>query len=188
MMQDLLYHISQHAYITPDLQKSISGTFQLVETKKGDIILQEGQRAKYLYFVEKGMLHNFYFHDGRQVSSWFYSEGQFITAWSSFYLQRPSFETIECLEDCILYRISFSDFQKLIADFPAFGNFARLLAEDILAVLDEFTKSWSFLSAKEKYQLLLTQFPQIELRVKLGLIASFLGISQETLSRIRAEK
>ncbi|WP_299522717.1 Crp/Fnr family transcriptional regulator [Winogradskyella sp.] len=187
-MEDLLYNISQHAYLTPELQRAISNAFQPVETKKGDKILQEGERANYLYFIEKGMLHNYYFHDdGRQVSSWFYSENQFITAWSSFYLQKPSFETIECLEDCVLYHVSFTDFQKLIADFPAFGNFARLLAEDILATLDEFTKSWSFLSAKEKYQLLLKHFPQIELRVKLGLIASFLGISQETLSRIRAQ-
>ncbi|WP_422104946.1 Crp/Fnr family transcriptional regulator [Winogradskyella sp.] len=187
-MQDLLHYISQHAYITPELKKAILNAFQRIETKKGDSILQEGQRAKDLYFVEKGMLHNYYLHDGRQVSSWFYAEGQFITAWSSFYLQKPSFETIECLEDSILYRISFTDFQKLIADFPAFGNFARLMAEDILAVLDEFTKSWSFLSAKEKYELLLRKFPQIELRVKLGYIASFLGISQETLSRIRAQR
>ena len=152
-MQNLLHYISQRAYITPDLRKAILDAFQIVETKKGDEILQEGERAKYLYFVDKGMLHNYYLHDTKQVSSWFYSEHQFITAWSSFYLQKPSFETIECLEDCILYRISFSDFQKLIADYPAFGNFARLLAEDILAILDEFTKSWSFLSAKEKYEL-----------------------------------
>ncbi|MCT4629104.1 Crp/Fnr family transcriptional regulator [Winogradskyella sp.] len=187
-MQDLLLYISERAYVTPELKKAIFTAFQTIEVKKGDTILEEGQRAKYMYFVNKGILHNYYHHDGRQVSSWFYFENQFITAWSSFYSQKPSFETIECIEDCILFRVSYSDYQKLIADFPAFGNFTRLLAEEILVILDEFSKSWSFLSAKEKYQSLRSYFPQIELRVKLGLIASFLGISQETLSRIRAEK
>lgn len=187
-MQKLLEYISKRAFITPELQSRITTDFQQIETQKGDILLQEGNRARYLYFIEKGILHNYYYHDLRQVSSWFYCENQFITSWFSFYSQKPSFETIECLEDCILYRISYTDYQKLIADFSAFGNFARLLSEEILTLLDEFSKSWSFLSAKEKYQLLHRHFPQIELRVKLGLIASFLGISQETLSRIRAEK
>lgn len=187
-MQTLLQHISKNTYIAPELQNRIITDFQEITPQKGDTILKEGNPARFLFFVEEGILHNYYYHDGRQISSWFYAENQFVTSWSSFYSQKPSFENIECLENCILYRISYTDFQKLIADFPAFGNFARLLVEEILTILDEFSKSWSFLSAKEKYELLHRYFPQIELRVKLGLIASFLGISQETLSRIRAGK
>lgn len=186
-MQNLLQKISKKAFLSSELREKIVTEFEQIETKKGEIILNKGNKANYLYFIEKGILHNYYFHDGKQVSSWFYSENQFITSWFSFYSQNSSFESIECLEDCKLYRISYTNYQKLIADFPAFGNFARLLAEEILTLLDEFSKSWSFLTAKEKYELLLTYFPQIELRVKLGLIASFLGISQETLSRIRAK-
>lgn len=187
-MQNLLQQIAQKASLTPDLQYAILNYFEPIEAQKGDILLSEGKKAHYLYFVEKGILHNYSFHNGKQITSWFYTEQQFITAWSSFYAQKSSFETIECLENCKLYRISYSNYQKLIADFPSFGNFARLLAEEILTFLDEFAKNWSFLSAKEKYQLLLSYFPEIELRVKLSLIASFLGISQETLSRIRAGK
>lgn len=184
-MQNLLQYISTRAYLSPELKERIISNFEIIETKKGDIILSDNQRARYLYFIEKGILHNYYYHDGRQISSWFYAEHFFVTAWQSFYTQKPSYEEIECLEDCVLYRISYANYQTLIADFPAFGNFARLLAEEMLAFIDEFSKAWSFLSAKEKYELLQKYFPDIELRVKLGLIASFLGISQETLSRIR---
>ncbi|SNZ00920.1 Crp/Fnr family transcriptional regulator [Flagellimonas pacifica] len=187
-MQNLLQTISTRAYVSVPLKETLQSCFKLVETQKGDKILLENNRAGHLYFIEKGVLHNYYFHNGKQITSWFYTENQFVTAWYSFYAQKPSFEEIECLEDCALYRISYSDYQKLIADFPAFGNFARLLAEEMLAFLDEFSKGWSFLSAKEKYQLLKHSLPQLELRVKLGLIASFLGVTQETLSRIRAQK
>lgn len=176
------------AFLSPQLRKAIESSFHKVSVAKGTLLLEEGTRADYLYFVDKGALHNYYYHDGKKVSSWFYVEGQFITAWSSFYTRKVGFESIECLEDCVLYRINHTDYQKLIADFPAFGNFARVLAEDILSTLDLFSKSWSFLTAKEKYILMQEYFPRIELRVKLGLIASFLGISQETLSRIRAKK
>ena len=184
-MQSLLQEISKRCFVGPELQKRILNDFEEKEFGKGKIILRQGSRANQLYFVQEGVLHNYYYHDGRQISSWFYNEKQFITSWHSFYAQKQSFEEIECLETCLLYEISHTNYQKLIADFPAFGNFARLLAEEMLTFLDEFSKNWSFLSAKEKYGLLLTYFPDVEQRVKLGHIASFLGISQETLSRIR---
>lgn len=187
-MQKLLQHISNRCFLSSDLLQRIQTDFELIEVAKGNVVLTQGQKANYLYFIEKGILHNYYYHDGKKVSSWFYKEEQFITSWHSFYAQKVSFEEIECLEDCVLYRISYANYQKLIADFPAFGNFARLLAEEMLIFLDEFSKGWAFLSAKEKYDTLRSYFPAIELRVKLGFIASFLGISQETLSRLRTQK
>ncbi|MEC3907094.1 Crp/Fnr family transcriptional regulator [Tamlana sp. 2201CG12-4] len=186
-MQNLLQEISHRCFLNPELQQSIVNSFKLKEVTKGTKLLTQGNKANSLYFIKKGILHNYYYHDGKQISSWFYAENQFVTSWHSFYIQKQSFESIECLDDCILYEISYQSYQKLIADFAAFGNFARLLAEEMLIFLDEFSKGWSFLTAKEKYQLLLSYFPGIELRVKLGYIASFLGISQETLSRLRAE-
>ncbi len=184
-MQSLLQEISNRCFISPEIQQCITNDFEEIEVQKGEKILIQGNRANYLYFTKKGVLHTYYYHDGKQISSWFYSENHFITSWHSFYAQKESFEEIECLENCTLYRISYKNYQRLIADFPAFGNFARLLAEEMLTFLDEFSKGWSFLTAKEKYEILYTYFPNIELRVKLGYIASFLGISPETLSRIR---
>ncbi|MEX0288057.1 MAG: Crp/Fnr family transcriptional regulator [Flavobacteriaceae bacterium] len=187
-MQNLLKEISNRCFLSPELKERILESFERIELSKGIKIVTVGKKADHLYFVKKGVLHNYYYHAGKQVSSWFYQENHFITAWYSFYTQNESFEEIECLEESILYQISYSNYQKLIADFPSFGNFARLLAEEMLSFIDKFSKGWSFLSAKEKYQLLLYYFPDVELRVKLGYIASFLGISQETLSRLRAQK
>ena len=186
-MTALLQYISERTFLSQALRKSLEQNFERILVKKGEIILREDTRANYLYFIQKGLLSNYYFlADGKKVNSWFYNEHQFITAWSSFYQQKPSFEVIEAMEDCELYRLSYTNFQKLIADFPAFNNFARLLAEEMLTFIDEFSRGWAFLSAKEKYQRVRTYFPDIELRIKLGLLSSFLGISQETLSRIRA--
>lgn len=187
-MQNLIQYISEYNIISNELKEDIYINFELINIEKGSLLLKEGTKPHYLYFIEKGALHNYYIYNGKQISSWFYFENQFITAWSGFYMQKASFETIECLEDCILYRISYEKYQKLITKHSDFGNFARQLAEKMLVAIDEFSISWSFLSAKEKYNSLKINFPQIETRIKLGLIASFLGITQETLSRIRAEK
>lgn len=184
-MKNLLQYIGSRCFIDSELRERLLVDFERIETKAGDILLRQDSRATKLYFIQQGLIHNYYYHDGKQVSSWFYAENQFVTSWYSFYSQKPTFEEIECLEDCVLYVISYEKYQKLIIDFPSFGNFARLLAEEMLLFLDYFSKSWSFLSAKEKYDLLQRYFPNIEQRVKLGQIAAFLGISQETLSRIR---
>ena len=112
----------------------------------------------------------------------------FLTSWYSFYSQVQSFEYIETLEDSVVYAIDYTQYQKLLEQFPSMERFGRLLAEEQMAFLDNFSKGYMFLTAKEKYQLLLSIYPNVELHVKLGHIASFLGISQETLSRIRARK
>ena len=187
-MQTLLQYISTRCYVDTQLREKINTSFERIELSKDTCLLKQDQVAKKLYFVEQGVLHTYYYHDGKQITSWFYTEELFVTSWYSFYTQKPTFEEIVCLEDCVVYSISYDQYQKLIADSPAFGNFARLLGEESLAFLDYFSKAWSYLSAKEKYELLLEYLPNIEQRVKLGHIASFLGISQETLSRIRAKK
>ena len=92
------------------------------------------------------------------------------------------------LEDGTLLEISYEGMQDLYAQFARFERFGRVLMEEHLAFIDHFSRGYMFLSAKERYQQLLISFPDIELRVKLGQIASFLGISQETLSRIRSGK
>ncbi len=187
-MQNLLQYISIRCFVDISLRERIQKDFEQIDMPKGSKLLEQNQLSRKLYFIKQGVIHNFYFHNGKQVSSWFYAENQFVTAWYSFYSQKEGFEEIECIEDCILYAISYEKYQKLIADSPPFGNFARLLAEESLSFLDYFSKGWSFLSALEKYNMLQNYFPNIEQRVKLGLIASFLGISQETLSRIRGKK
>lgn len=184
-MKNLINYIDNRSRLTPQLNDRIVKDFQCIEAKAGDILLHQDSIANKIYYIEKGIIHNYYYHKGKQITSWFYTEDHFVTAWYSFYNQKDSFEEMECLEDCTLYAISYDQYQRLISDCPNFGSFARMVAEEALSYLDYFTKSWSFLSAKEKYTLLEEHFPKIEQRVKLGQIASFLGISQETLSRIR---
>lgn len=91
-------------------------------------------------------------------------------------------------EPSLIYSIDHSSYHKLMDTYPEFQKLGRLIAEEQLAFVDYYSRGYMFMSAKERYDLLLTFFPDIELRIKLGYIASFLGVSQETLSRIRSNK
>ncbi len=187
-MESLLNHIETKIRCSESLKEAIRQLFTLEDIPKNTILLKEYQYARKLYFLKKGTVRTYYIDKDLDISSWFYRENQFFTAWSSFYKKSPSFEYIETLENCTIYTITYDKYQQLLLDFPAFERYGRLLAEEYLAFIDLYSKGYMFMSAKERYELLLGFFPDIELRVKLGYIASFLGISQATLSRIRSRK
>lgn len=187
-MENLMQQIATKINISPTLKISIQDSFVREEFPKKKQLLKEFQYCRKLYFLEKGTVRTFYYHEAKEITSWFYKEGQFIASWYSFYTQNPSFEYIETIEDSILYSIEYDDYQKLLDQDTSFERFGRLLAEEFTAFIDQYSKGYMFLSAKEKYNLLLSYFPNIELKVKLGDLASFLGITQETLSRIRSKQ
>ncbi len=187
-MEKLLQAIKKEKPLADDLIAAIQAAFQHNIVAKSQILLKENQYCRRLYFLESGTIRTYYYAKDKDVSSWFYQEGQFFAAWASFYSQQPSYEYIEALEECSVYFIDYYSFNQLLDTHPQFERFGRILAQDLTVFIDQFSKGYMFLSAKEKYDLLLSIFPDITQRVNLGHIASFLGISQETLSRIRKTK
>jgi len=187
-MQQLIQNVNSRVAVSPAFEQALYDNFQLQRVAKNEQLLLSHNTARKLYFIEKGTFRTFYTHQDKEISSWFYKQNQWMTAWHSFYLQQPSFEYIEALEDSVVYAIDIFQHKKLIKQFPAFANFARSLAEKQLAFLDSYFKGYMFMSAKERYDVLLAFFPDVELRVKLRYIATHLGISQETLSRIRKKR
>lgn len=187
-MEILLQNIRSKIQLNKALEDAIVERFQRQVFPKNELLLREHSYCRRLYFLEQGTVRTFYTEKGKEISSWFYKEGLFFTSWYSFYRQQPSFEYIETLEESIICSIDYFNYQQLLERFPAFERFGRLLAEEQTSFIDYFSKGYNFMSAREKYDLLLSMFPDVTMRVNLGQIASFLGISQETLSRIRKRR
>ena len=115
-------------------------------------------------------------------------EGDFVISIVSFYTQTPSEEMIETIEDCILWSISYQRLHQLYFQFPEFNWVGRLLTEHYYVLSEQRTQNLRKKTADERYRHLVTSFPDISNRVPLKSIASYLGISFETLSRLRAKK
>jgi CRP/FNR family transcriptional regulator, anaerobic regulatory protein len=156
------------------------------ELSKGHLLLKKGRTCSHLYFLESGFARSFYIQNGKDVTSWFAFESDIFASVYSFTSQKPSFENIEILEDSILYCVSYDKLQQLYRKYPEFNLIGRLLLERYYIELEERTFSFQMQSAKERYQIILSQQPKLLQRASLGHIASYLGISQETLSRIRS--
>lgn len=158
-----------------------------VSFKKGDFIFKSNRKEDFVYFVKKGIVRAYAQKDKNDVTFWFGSEGSTLISMKNYVERCGSYENIEALEDVILFRIK----SQLLFDFYQqnidFANWGRKFAEKELIKTEERLIDSQFKSAKERYLALTEQHPTLIQRVQLGYIASFLGITQVSLSRIRAE-
>jgi CRP-like cAMP-binding protein len=130
-------------------------------------------------------LRGYYDLDGKEITHWFSFEGDFFTSFHSFISQEPAVENIQLLEGSILWSISKEDLMKLLDQYHELERLLRIAYEKYYLRLEERFVNAQFRSATDRYKDLLLQAPHFIERVPLGYIASYLGVSQETLSRIR---
>lgn len=172
-----------------NLDQLITCFKSIIETKqypKNQIIHRSQTICHYLYFVQSGVVRAFYYQDGKDVTAHIAIDQGAITAIDSFIQRSPSKYTIELLEDSTLMRISRSDLDRFLHENPQNERAVRLFLEAAYIDLAERIEDMLFHSAQERYERLIEQNPTVIQRVSLGHIASYLGITQETLSRVRA--
>ena len=160
--------------------------FKQVVLSKGDFLVKEGQVCRHLYFLEQGALRGFYTIDGKEITHWFGFENDFVTSFHSFITEAPSVENIQLLEGSILWAITKENLARLMTLHHELERLVRITYEKYYIRLEERYVNAQFKTATERYQALMNETPHILGRVPLGAIASYLGITGETLSRIRA--
>lgn len=171
--------------LTTEAITIIDSKIELLKIKKGSQLLRNGETCNYFYFVNKGILRSYYFQEDKEVTNWFALENDFATSIYSFISRNQSYENIEALEDTTLEMLSNNSLQEIYTKFPETERTGRLIIENYYISLEERIVSIQFKTAKERYDKLLAKHPGIILRAPMGAIASYLGITQETLSRIR---
>lgn len=186
-MERFIDYIKKYVELTADAEKDICSLIIVEKVSKGHQIVKEGKVCSRLYFLAEGTARTFFYQKGKDITHWIYPNETVVTSWHSYYLRKPSVEYIELTEESVLVSLSYDDWQVLFDKYPELNRYGRLIMEQELAVIDDFYKGYYFLTAKEKYELLITSFPKITQIANLGHIASMLGISQETLSRIRGK-
>ena len=151
-------------------------------------LLQNGDVCKEFHFIEKGIARVFYYKEGKEVTAWFAAENQIVSAIDSLFTGQPSLYNIEILEDSLVWSLQYNKIEPVFQKHPMVERLGRLLVTQNYLLLDERMKLFAFCTAEERYARLIIQIPDILQRVKLGHIASYLGISQEHLSRVRGKK
>ncbi len=186
---DIINTISaKYAPLNDACKSEFSVDSKILTLKKGETLVKEGQHSDKAYFIVSGSTRAYYLNDGKDITDWFAFENDFICAINSFFQNIPSPHYIEVLEDTKLLVISRDDIMKLSDKYHDFERLTNRVATKTMLKLQARIVSMQFQSAEQKYQNILLAYPNITQRVPLTHIASYIGITLETLSRIRKLK
>lgn len=162
--------------------------FSSRKVNKKTLLVKSGQICNEIYFVNKGLLRLFYDKEDLEITAFIFKEGLFATSYDSFLKQSPGIQNLEAIEDSELLVISFDELNKLYEEIPAMHIFTRKMAEQRFINAQNILSSFILDSPETRYYKFEKEHPDLLLRVPHHLIASFLGITAVSMSRIRARK
>ncbi len=177
--------ISQHIQMGEPALNNILSRFEKVDLRKQDYFLRSGTICRKMAFIETGYLRMYDIADGKEITFWIGSSGQFITSLSSFVFQTPNFWNIQAVTDGLLYVISRAHHFELCETEPKWLEFDNLLLARSFALLERSMFAHLHTTAKERLETLLEEEPTLFQHVPLQYIASMIGIAPESLSRLR---
>ncbi|MFN5168175.1 MAG: Crp/Fnr family transcriptional regulator [Cyclobacteriaceae bacterium] len=160
--------------------------FSIVNYPRHHILLHEQEKHDYAYFMLQGAARSYYLSDGTEVNTWFAFEQDMIGSLHA-YRDLPSRETVELLENATLISINLRTLKPLTRSNLLVSQFVGSVIEEYAQFLEDRIFYSQFKNSKERYELLLRHEPQVLQRIPLTYIASYLGISRETLSRLRGK-
>jgi CRP/FNR family transcriptional regulator, anaerobic regulatory protein len=173
--------------LSPEAEALLSPKIRIKKYKKGTFLLKKGHVARDAHFIISGSARCFYENQRKEVTNYFAFENEGVTSTLSFMTQKPSDEIIQVLEDTTVATISYNDLEALYQQNLEICNMGRKFLEGITIELEERIRVFQITSAQDRYDYILAHKPQIIQRVPLKYLASFLGITAETLSRIRSK-
>lgn len=183
---ELIPYLLTHTKLTPAECEAIDNAFATKTFAKGTMLSQPDNHSKNVHFIEQGLVRVFYYFDGKDITHYFFDENNFTVSFESVFFDRPHPYGEQALEETTLRIIPYNKLDALCNSIPAFKDYRLKVSLQVISMLSDKMLSLQFQSAEQRYKNLLNKFPGILLRAPLGHIASYLGITQQTLSVIRA--
>lgn len=152
---------------------------------KGELLLEQGQVCEHIYFIKKGVVRGFIREGKRDITTWITAEGEMVSSILSFEGKGSAIENMQAIEDCETLALTLDDLQELYERFPEFNITSRKLLEQYYSDAERRAFIARLTNAETKYKQFLTRYSHFANRIPLTYIASFLGITLETLSRVR---
>ncbi len=187
LFKSFIDHFSTNQQLTELTKVEICNHLSILNLNKKHILIKENQKHDFAYFVIRGAVRSYYLKDGIEVNTWFALENDIVGSLQNFQ-DKPSRETIQIIENSTLISINLKQIKPLMLSYIEIANFVNAIITDYALFLEDKVYFSQMMSSMDKYLILLEKEPQLFQRIPLTYIASFLGISRETLSRLRAKK
>ena len=186
-MRNIINKIRKYYFVSDEAIAIITSCFKEHTFPAKTIIIQAEKLDRQVFFIEKGITRSYVLHNGKEITTWFSMEGDVTCGSWDLYRKKAGFEYVETLEKTLAYSISIDKLNELYQLHIDIANWMRVLQQENFLLLQETHINRLNLSVKERYKKLQQDFPNICNRVNLGYIASYLGTTLPTLSKIRSE-
>ena len=171
--------------LSESLKDYLLSTVKVREVEKKGFLLKAGHVNRAIHFVDNGLLRCFYLKEDTEVCTWFMKSGDMILSIESFYLQKESYENIQALENSTLFYLDYNELQYAYRTFPEFNFIGRVYTEKYHILWAQQLFGLRMQTPVERYRWLLTHHSELVLQVPSKYLASYLGIGEVTLSRIK---
>ncbi|SMG13709.1 cAMP-binding domain of CRP or a regulatory subunit of cAMP-dependent protein kinases [Marivirga sericea] len=187
-MEPIFDHFENYIEVSNELKSELTKRIKEVHFRKSELVLDANTICTKSYFISEGILRTYFIKDGLEITEYFSASYEWVNSPKSFILKQKDIYYIDAIENTTAYCLEIEDLMYLFDHFPEMERYARLSMGSVFGHLMERITSIRFTSAKDKYEHFQKTYHDIYHRIPLGMVASYLGITQETLSRIRAEK
>jgi CRP-like cAMP-binding protein len=187
-MTSLFKYFAKFNPISKEAEKAIAEISKVITVKKNTDLQPIGHTCKTIYFINKGVARIYYFKDGIDITESFAFENNIIARVESLFTGKPSRKAIQILEDAEIVAINSTQLFNLYDKYPEIERLFRLIFESAYVGTVDRIEGIQFHTAEERYNALIKEAPDVIKRVPLKYIASYLGITQVSLSRIRGTK
>jgi CRP/FNR family transcriptional regulator, anaerobic regulatory protein len=184
-MTELEKYIHTYFGVNKEDVTKISSFFKLVSLKKGDYFLKTGRQSDRLGFVQSGIVREFVYAGDKEVTKWISTKGYFVVDLSSFVFQQPARWNFQAFTDSELYVIDSKDYQRIGQVIPRWAELEKLFIAKCFTVLEDRIVTHLAMTAEERYNQLFNFNKELFNQVPLQYLASMLGMTPETFSRIR---
>ncbi|MEM6298043.1 MAG: Crp/Fnr family transcriptional regulator [Bacteroidota bacterium] len=185
---DKLYRfIENHVSLSEDIKERLSGEIKHIHFKKGDKVVELGRTSSTLYFVVSGIYRVYKLHEGKEITGYFNVKDRnpFVASFVSLLTQTPSKEIVECIQDGELLSISYAKWKQFYQISESLNTFGRITAEYNYVLAIERIEALQYQSAADRYNAFLKIYPNLINQIPHHYIASYIGITPESLSRLR---
>lgn len=186
IIPNIIYTIRQSWPVSENTLHSLANNLKAVHFAKKEKLISEGTCCGYAFFIEKGMTRSYWLADGEEITTSFSTEGNINFSMDEFYYSKPSEEYVEAVEEVEAYAVNIDYLKEILASDIGMANWCRIIHQNEYRRLHRSHKERLTLPAQERYAAFAAQFPDICRRARLSDIASYLGITLSTLSRIRS--
>ena len=184
-IQILIDFFEKHLELSIEEKSYLKENIPIIVPHKGVILLKEGDISSEFYFILKGGIRLFYNVNDVEKTAFFYFENKFVSSYESFTRQTPSEHNLQTIEDTTIAVFKHEVVYKLLELFPRFEFLVRIMMEEELIVCQDIIASFISLNAEERYLKLIDTNYELIQRIPLQHLATYLGMSRESLSRIR---